>query len=112
MRGVRAISRLGRPCDCRLFVAGRRVSHESHWGGRNNNRREVATACVPEGVGRRWRWPGGGRPGPPWYSRSRLTAFPAGGGVRRPPRVLVLVPAAHGASGDRDTFVVTPGGAC
>ena len=44
-------------------------------------------------------------------SRSLLTAFPAWGGVRGPP-VLVLVPAAHGASGDGDTFVVTPGGAC
>ena len=42
-----------------------------------------------------------------------VDGFPGlGGGVRRPPRVLVLVPAAHGASGDGDTFVVTPGGAC
>ena len=49
-------------CELHLFVAGRRVSHESHWGGRNNNRREVATACVPEGVGQKGHLPEGGRP--------------------------------------------------
>ena len=44
----------------------------------HEGRRE--TASVPEGACRKWRLPEGGRPWPPWYSRSLSTAFPAGGG--------------------------------